>query len=123
MFRLTIVLLSLITLSSCSKISGDGEGPEVRLRVSNVSKFDFDQVIIYQDTLGKVKANSKSPYYSRKPAYRYASFLVLIDTLSFAMIPDDYVGEEPLKKGHYTFEINLDSLSRGGQITQRLIKD
>ncbi len=104
----------------CAKIS---ESAEVMIRVKNLSDFDFDEVILYSDTLGFLPAQSVSPYFSKPQAFRYASVYVSVDTFRFGLTAIDYVGEKPLEPGNYTFNLNISALSASGVLTQTLVKD
>ena len=117
---LKLVFITMFFAPGCAKIS---ESAEVMIRVKNLSDFDFDEVILYSDTLGFLPAQSVSPYFSKPQAFRYASVYVSVDTFRFGLTAIDYVGEKPLEPGNYTFNLNISALSASGVLTQTLVKD
>ena len=64
---------------------------------------------------GRVGAGAESEYRQVAKAYRYAHIEVLISGATIALRPMDYVGEEPLVPGDYTYALSYDSAagSRG----------
>ena len=122
-FQLHLFLLgSILFITSCTK-SDLVDGPAVDVRVKNTSAFDFDEVKIWDQDLGSLKKNEVSPYFSKEPAFDLASIYVMIDSFQFGQTVIDYVGEKPLKKGKYTFEVNVTELSNAGRLSQILVKD
>src|ERR1035437_9426879 len=91
-----------IILSSCS------EDTTVMIRVKNVSKFDYKDVIIGYDydNIGNLKVGQYSNYKIYSSAYRYNSYHFIINNDTINMYAIDYVGEKLLKSGKYTYEIN-----------------
>jgi hypothetical protein len=112
----------VFSLTRCTKSDGI-YGPPVDIRVKNVSHFDFDGLTIWDDTLGPLSSHSFTPYFTRESAYDKASIYVRIDTFQFGLTVIDYVGERPLGRGKYTFEVDISELSDYGYLTQNLIRD
>jgi len=54
-------------------------------------------------------------------AYGYGSVTITIDGIDYGWIPIDFVGEEYLETGNYTFEYSFDSTT--GTLTDELIRD
>ncbi|MEM6737578.1 MAG: hypothetical protein AAF620_16065, partial [Bacteroidota bacterium] len=55
---------------------------------------------------GDLKSGERSDYVEFENAYRYAYVELMIDTVSFYIQPFDFVGEEKLKAGRYTYQLN-----------------
>jgi hypothetical protein len=85
----------------------------VRVRVGNRSDVDFDQVVVkfpsQEEAYGRIPASSQSDYRQVAKAYRYAQIEVTIHGKTIALRPMDYVGEEPLAPGNYTYALSYDS--------------
>ena len=89
-----------------------GYGP-VEIRVLNTSSVTFDKVRINtsggEQTYLDIEPNNYSSYQSFDFAYRYAYVHVQAGEEEYVLQPIDYVGEEKVKAGKYTYEINVDS--------------
>lgn len=102
-------LLLLLLAFGCNS---DDENSEVFIRISNVSAYNFQNITVntwnnplnYED-LG---SGELSAYQMVTKAYRYAFVELEIDGETYTIQPIDFVGETPLKNGHYTYEIDAD---------------
>ncbi|MCB0665840.1 MAG: hypothetical protein KDC80_08470 [Saprospiraceae bacterium] len=99
------------------------DGPPVEIRVRNISDFNYDELVIWNIKLGPLKSNETTDYFTRETAYDKATISVQVDSFQFGQTVIDYVGEKPLKKGKYTFEVDLSDLSDFGQLSQNIVKD
>lgn len=93
----------------CSK-NDDNVISGVKIRLSNVSQYDFQNIVI-NTTTGDVnfenpKSGQKSEYKLFDKAYRYSFVELEIAGKTYTLQPIDYVGETPLKNGNYTYQIN-----------------
>jgi hypothetical protein len=104
---------------SCSKTE-NSEG--VWIRVVNVSDYDYKNVIIYSTAFGDVDARDRSQYTAFDMAYRYSFVSLDIDGENYSIIPIDYVGEQTLENGNYSFLIDIVSVDNKSLI-QTLVKD
>mgnify|MGYP000846027819 CR=1 FL=1 len=96
-----IYLATIFTIiTSCS------EDTTVMIRVKNVSTFDYKHVIIGSDSIGNLGVGQYSNYKIYSSAYSYNSYHFIIDNDTIDMYAIDYVGEELLESGKYTYEIN-----------------
>ncbi len=111
-----------ITLVTCNPIETIDSEP-VQIRVRNVSNFDFEEIVIWEENLGPLESLRNSDYFIKEPAYDKASISVKIDTFQFSMTVIDYVGEIPLRRGEYTFEVDLSDLTIQGYLTQNFVED
>lgn len=114
---------SFVLLLGCSSVVGTDDRVEVRVR--NASTADFSSVVIgfpdQTEAYGAVAAQSATEYREVGRAYRYAAVQVALNGTSLVLIPVDYVGEEELDGGSYTYELNLtDDM---GSLTLRLVVD
>jgi len=83
----------------------------VNLRIKNNNSFTYDRVQVGADDKfhENVAAGSYSDYLEYVKAYRYA--YIKIDTLgnSHVLQPIDFVGEDSLSPGFYTYELEIDA--------------
>lgn len=120
-FRLFGFLL-LLVLPGCD--SPFGPHGDVAIRVANNSSFAFDRVdVVFPEdevSYGAVPAHFASGYHTVETAYRYAYIEVEIDGEELRIQPIDYVGEEPLEPGRYTYALNV---TVEGHLTLELRED
>ena len=106
-----LLVLSLLVLSlGCSDAAGpDGDG--VRIRIGNDSESSFTSVAVTfpedQVDYGSVEAGSTSDYRRVSVAYRMAYVVVRVGSTEQQIQPIDYVGEEPLEPGRYTYSLSF----------------
>ena len=90
---------------------------QVQIRIKNVSSFEYSDVRVNtnggENNYGNINSNSYSEYESFDFAYRYAFVELKIGSDTFTIQPIDYVGEDPLKSGKYTYAI--DATEEGGK--------
>lgn len=113
------IILLLLLGSGCSK-SSDGTS---RIRVENSSDQSFDSVNLWSMAHGALEPGEISQYTLVNEMYDKVSVTVTIDTLQFSQIVIDYVGEEPLRFGDFTLQVNITDLSDPFSITQNLVRD
>jgi len=94
-------LLIIFTLLSCSKDT------TVNIRLKNVSSSTFESTTFKNENYGELAPGQLSEYKQFESSYRYASFSVVADGQTFDWNPIDYVGEDLLKSGDYTFELDV----------------
>lgn len=124
MKRLTFSAVLVIILVAGIGCDGSGSHLEVtKLRVENMSNVDFSQVVIgfpgEEAHYGAVQAGRSSEYRVFETAYRYGDVKVKAANETYAIWPIDYVGEEPLGPGRFTYMLDIE----GGDITLRLESD
>lgn len=78
---------------------------EVNIRIKNISAFDYSNVIVSNKTYGDIANDETTDYQLFDIAYQYAYVELQIDGDTFYIQPIDFVGEEPLESGSYTYEI------------------
>ena len=102
--------------------SGETGGPrarsvteEVLVRIRNASSFDFDSTRVYFPDApdravdyGPLASGAVSDYHAATVAYRYAHVEVNADGRSFVLQPFDYVGEEQLEPGRFTYVLGVE---------------
>lgn len=109
------ILLSLFI--SCS----DEESTEVNIRIKNVSSENYQNVSVLTFSLENLESGDLSEYRQFERAYRIASVSLEIDGENFDLQIIDFVGEEPLESGNYTYEIGLNQ--NGDSLTFDLVKE
>lgn len=113
------LFIGLIVLSgACMNFNDAGQPVEIRLH--NTSTYLFENIKINTVDFGFLEAGEYSTYHKFEKAYRYSYVQLTVDTSIFTLQPIDYVGEEPLKKGRYTYELGLDSIDNTVILSQRL---
>nr|WP_315153182.1 hypothetical protein [uncultured Flavobacterium sp.] len=135
MKKILIVIVSIALFISCSNDNNNDEdasqkenSSELKIRLSNASKLDFQNIKVNTSTgnvnYGNLKAGKKSDYKVFEMAYRYAFIELQIDGKTYTLQPIDYVGEKPLENGNYTFQINAnDSKDQYQKLSLTLIED
>ncbi len=130
MKKLLIGIISIATLLSCSNDEDDKNSSELKIRLSNVSQFDFQNIKVNTASsdgnvnFENLKSTKKSDYKEFDSAYRYAFVELEIDGKKYTLQPIDYVGETPLEDGNYTYQINAnDSENQQQKLSLVLIKE
>ena len=90
--------------------AGSSDGIEIRVR--NASETDFQSVIVVcprQNAVdyGAVARGMESVFRQVQTAYRYAEVRVKANGQNLSIVPIDYVGEQLLKPGRYTYVLNI----------------
>lgn len=117
-----VMSLIIVTVISCKKNSlkkceehtkspCQEDANKTNIRIKNNSKYDFCNVII--DPSGKltnygiVKSGENSCYNYFDSAFQYAYVKLYIGDNEFILQPIDYVGEQPLGVGKFTYSIDV----------------
>lgn len=109
------ILLSLFI--SCS----DEENTEANIRIKNTSSENYQNVSVLTFSLENLESGDLSEYRQFERAYRIAMVSLEIDGENFDLQIIDFVGEEPLESGNYTYEIGLNQ--NGDSLTFDLVKE
>jgi hypothetical protein len=99
---LVIILLAAV-LGGCKP----GAGGATLIRIHNASTYDYDELQVGQEVYGALPAGAYTEYRDFGTAYRYNYVLLRIGADEFVIQPIDYVGEEPLGEGTFTYEIDV----------------
>lgn len=127
MKKLLILVLSITFLVSCSN-DDDPVPSEVNIRLSNISEYDFENIVVNTSTgyvnYENINSGEMSQYKSFEMAYSYAFVELKIEGETYTLQPIDYVGETPLENGHYTYQLNAnDSNEQYSKLSLSLIED
>lgn len=110
-----LFLIITVSLSGCNLLGSDEKDDAVYLRIANTSPFDFYSVYVSfpgdEGTFGKISGGRVSDYQMFETAYRYGYIEVIAYNEKYVLQPIDYVGEEPLENGQYTFQLAIDGKS------------
>ena len=124
MKKLLILFVALACISACSKEGDDGN---IRIRLSNISAYDFENIAVNTSTgnvtYGSLESGASSAYKSFELAYRYAFIELSADGNTYTLQPIDYVGETPLDKGEYTYQLDLEPNGQYTSLSLVLIED
>jgi hypothetical protein len=99
------------------------ESESIEVRIRNNSNVDFNRVQVefpdqHNVDYGSIPSCSTSGYQVTSRAYRYAAVVVETDGQPLTLQPIDYLGEEELPPGRYTYTLDVDN----GQLTLELEK-
>ncbi|MBP7463876.1 MAG: hypothetical protein KA793_06015 [Bacteroidales bacterium] len=124
----TILLLIIPAIMGISGMSCDTENNSVFIRLRNTSGSDYTSVVLNTSFanvgFGDLTSGTTSDYKEFSVAYNYAFVELFIDGSVYTLQPIDYVGETPLKNGHYTYEIDAgDATGRYDKLSLRLVED
>jgi hypothetical protein len=103
-------IFSLIFLVlSFYNCTNNDDTSEVHLRLSNVSQFNYTNIVVNTSTgyvnFNDLNAQQSSVYKTFEKAYSYAFIELQIEGKTYTLQPIDYVGESLLKNGYYTYQI------------------
>ncbi len=88
---------------------------KTNIRIKNNSAYDFCNVVLNPEgrytNYGGIKGGETSCYRIYDKAYRYAYVNLYIDGEEYIIQPIDYVGEQPLGKGAFTYLIDVSDIN------------
>ena len=94
-----------------------------RVRIHNTTGADLDTVLLYPPAsprepidFGALSNGGYSGYHDVEPAYRFVHVEASGSIGSHVVRPYDYVGEEPLPEGRFTYRLSVDH----GRLTLQL---
>jgi hypothetical protein len=127
MKKILILIITIATITSCSN-NDDNNTSELNIRLSNVSEYNFQNIVVNTTTgntdFENIGSQEMTSYKTFETAYRYAFVELEIDGETYTLQPIDYVGETPLENGNYIYEINAnDSLEQYGKLSLTLIAE
>lgn len=125
MKKVFLLIIMAVALFGCSN---DEDSTEVQIRISNASKFNFQNIIVNTSTgnvnFEDLSAGKITKYKTFGFAYHYAFVELQIEGKTYTLQPIDYVGETLLKEGNYTYEITAnDSQQQHQKLSLKLITD
>ncbi|MEK6151653.1 hypothetical protein WIW50_00245 [Flavobacteriaceae bacterium 3-367] len=113
-----VVLFSL----GCSDRDDDLNANAVNLRIQNKSSLRFDEVQVggVDKVHSQVPPGAFTAYLEYETVYRYSYIRIEADGQTYVLQPIDFVGETPLSKGFYTYELDLE---QSGGISLNFVVD
>jgi hypothetical protein len=110
-----IIISSILVFYSCNKdqvqLASEAESYEVDIRIENESGSDFESVYINTSggsfNYGDILSGDTTNYVHFDFAYNYAYVELLVNGDTLIIQPIDYVGEEKLSEGLYTYQLDL----------------
>ena len=110
MHRLAHLLLGLMVLPlwACNPF-GSGDPVEVRVRNGSSVTFDEGALYVHRDSiiLTSLGPGQETPYQEVEEAYQIASTWVVTSSDTARLQVIDFVGEEPLSPGRYTYVLSF----------------
>lgn len=82
-------------------------GP-TELYVQNASAFTIEDLVVNDWHIGDLAPGGSAGPRTFATVYRYAAIAMVVDGDSFRLQPVDFVGEEPLGKGEFTYVLTVD---------------
>lgn len=80
------------------------------IKIENISNYDYEQVLVGtpdgQQQYDTIPANTESVYRTFDSGYRYAYVEAFIGGEEYVNPPIDFVGEQLLEPGKYTYVID-----------------
>ncbi len=124
--KVFITIFSLLVFWSCG--NDDLKHNAVNIRLSNVSGFDYENIVVIASgdevDYGDLMAGETSDYKVFEKAYQYAYVELEIEGNTYTIQPIDYVGETPLENGAYTYQIDAnDSQEQHGKLSLTFVED
>lgn len=84
---------------------------KTNIRIKNISNYDFCNVVVNTSSemvnCGIVKKGEETCYRTFETAYNYAYIQLFIGDKEFILQPIDYVGEQDLGAGKFTYLVNV----------------
>jgi hypothetical protein len=121
----TVAVLGILVgaLNGC----GDAFGPgRVEVRVENASAVRYDEATLYTldgpRTYSDLAPGARSPYVSVSSAYRSATTQVVLDGDTLRLQVIDYVGEEPLDAGRYTYVLSVFGVGTARPVLRQVLR-
>lgn len=103
-----LILFLLLLFTGCSIIESDDA---TQLRIENASDVDFTSVFVaFPDAeaeYGAIATGQRSSYKRLDGAYRYGYIEVKAAGDTYVLQPIDFVGEEALDAGRYTYQLDV----------------
>jgi hypothetical protein len=101
---------------------------EIQIRVQNNGIYDLTNVKVTspasgETEYGSISANQSSEYRKHTNSYPMAAITAKIGDQNVHFIPDDYLGEQHLKSGKYTFSITVIEAQGKKHLRLKLIVD
>ena len=102
-----LLVFTLICLVSCD--DRDDNVDAINIRIRNISDLNFDRVQVgEEDKIHEdIGPDTFSDYLQYEIAYRYAFIEIQSGAETYVLQPIDFVGEEALPIGLYTYELDV----------------
>ncbi|MFL1010884.1 hypothetical protein [Flavisericum labens] len=114
------LFVTIFALQGCA--DDDLKNTQALIRISNVSTFDYKNITVNSADYKNLNSGEKSEYKLFEKAYRYGFVELEINGEIYTIQPIDYVGESPLEKGKYTYQIDAnDSTDQYGKLNLTLV--
>lgn len=115
----TKLFLLLFTILSCS--NDDTQTNQVNIRLANNSELQFENATYNDANFGDIEPDEVTEYKVFENQYSYGKVDITINGEQFGWVPIDFVGEELLENGNYTFDYNFNIDEQ--ILTDELIRD
>ncbi len=117
---LVIAVIAALQLASCTDRDDDLEA--INIRIKNNSSVLFEEVAVgaTEELHMNVSPGEYSTYFEYDEAYSYAFIQITSGEETYTLQPIDFVGEEILPLGFYTYELNI---SETGDVILKFVVD
>lgn len=117
LFVLTSFLLLTFSCKSDKFIPAYTGSGDIEIRLWNNTSYIMTDIFVNtsggENTYESLDNKEKSTYRRFEKAYRYAFISFKIKDKPYAIQPVDYVGEQLLEKGKYTYKVTVTDLDAG----------
>jgi hypothetical protein len=106
-----IILCMTLGLMTAACTDRDDDLTTINIRIKNASTLVFDEVIVGDGDhmYEALDPDTYSEYQEYETAYAYAYIQITSGEEVYVLQPIDFVGEEVLPIGLYTYELNVDA--------------
>lgn len=104
--RIGPIACLIATTALLVALAGCEEGPSM-IRVHNTSTYAYSELEVGPYQIGDLAPDEYTEYLDFGTAYDYNYVRLTIDANEFVIQPVDYVGEEPLGEGFFTYELRV----------------
>ncbi|HBX64711.1 MAG: hypothetical protein CL670_06845 [Balneola sp.] len=102
------LLVCILLIAGCDTNLFEGN-EAVKIRIENNSEFEMENITVSfpkeEVSYGTLRPGENSDFFEVKKAYRYAYLETEIDGEQAVVQPIDYVGEQLLDAGKYTYQL------------------
>jgi hypothetical protein len=102
----TLLAPALLSLSCALAACQPADGPSM-IRIHNTSSYEYQELEVGDQYYGTLGPDAYTEYREFTVAYRYNYVRLTIAGDEFVLQPIDYVGEQPLGLGDFTYEIDI----------------
>lgn len=110
MHLLLDTIIHMLFIFAC--VPNANEDSLVLIRIMNSSEYDLEKIEFSSPAsglifFGIIKSKRRSEYKKVNQAYPIAAISAVLNNTKIEFLPDDYLGEQYLSPGKYTYELSV----------------